>query len=200
MQDRTVRPVLRHLERRVHPDNELVLVLEPHAFAVHDLVPALVDHRLAVLVQALRLDLHAVVAQLGIELGFDREEVFLEDMAQAESRRQRDGVITARDRNPGVVVRGQRSLQAAAEFKVVALFADGGTLGFVAGQAEIIGIDRGGFKPVAESHALLFGVDFVDGNLRRSRDRHRQDRRQRENQVKMFHSEAIVFDFQSTNL
>ena len=176
--DRTVGPVLGHLEGRVHPDNQLVLILEPHTLAVHDLVPAFIDHRLTVGPYALRFDLHAVITQLGIELGLDGKEVLLEDVAQVECRHQCDGVITARNRNPRIVVGGQRSLQAAAEFEVVALLADSGALSLVTGQVEIIDIDGGGLQLILESHALLLGIDLVDRNLSRSRNGREQKGRQ----------------------
>ena len=83
-------------------------------------------------------------------------------MPQVEGRHQRNGVVTARHRDPGIVVRSQRSLQAAAQFEVVALLADCGALGLVAGEAEIIGIDGRGLQPVAERHVPPFGIDFVD--------------------------------------
>ena len=170
-----VRPVLRHFERRIHPDDELVLILEPYAFAVHDLVTALVDHRLAVRSHALRLDLHAVVAQLGIELGFDGKEVLLEDMPQVEGRHQRNGVVTARHRDPRVVVRGKRALHPAVEFEVVALLADRGTLGTVAGAAEItLCIDRRGADFVFEDSFRGVGLDFVDRDLCRHGIAYRQ--------------------------
>ena len=96
IQDRTVRPVVGHLERRGDGNHEFVLVLEPDAFAVGVFVAFVIFLR--------RFDLHAVVAELGIELGFEREEVFREEVAQPENRRQGNGVVTARDRDPRVVV------------------------------------------------------------------------------------------------
>ena len=89
VQDGTVRPVVGHLERRGDRDYEFVLVLEPYAFAVGVFVAFVIFLR--------RFDLHAVVAELGIELGFEREEVFREEVAQPENRRQCNGVVTARD-------------------------------------------------------------------------------------------------------
>ena len=195
LDDRAVGPVLGHLEGRVHPNQQLILILEPDTLAVHDLVSALVDHRLTVRTHALSLDLHTVVAQLGTELGFDGKEVLLEDMAQVESPDQCNGVITARDRNPRVVVGGQRTLQAAAELEVVALLADGRTFGLVTGQIEIVDVDGGGLQLILKSHALLLGIDLVDRNLGRSRNGHEQEGRQCEDRVKMFHSEAILLIF-----
>ena len=97
IQDRTVRPVVGHLERRGDGNHEFVLVFEPDTLAVGVFV--------AFVIFLGRFDLHAVVAELGIELGFEREEVLREEVAQPENRRQGNGVVTARDRDPRVVVR-----------------------------------------------------------------------------------------------
>ena len=157
----TVGPVLRHLERRSRRNFEFVLVFEPDALLT------VVDR-----------DFHAVVAQLSIDLGLDGEEIFRKYVLQVEGRHQRDGVITARDRDPRVVVGGQRTLQAAAEFEVVALLADGGTFSLITGQVEIVDVDGGGLQLILESHALLLGIDLVDRNLGRSRNRCDQGSRQ----------------------
>lgn len=58
---------------------------------------------------------------------------------------QTDRVIAARSFDPRIAVRGYRSEYAAAEFEGIALLADRGTLGTVAGAAEItLCIDRRG--------------------------------------------------------
>ena len=80
IQDRTVRPVVGHLERRGDGNHEFVLVFEPDTLAVGVFV--------AFVIFLGRFDLHAVVAELGIELGFEREEVLREEVAQPENRRQ----------------------------------------------------------------------------------------------------------------
>ena len=125
LEDGSVRPVFRHLERGCHREVEFVLVLEPHTVARSGTVVGL------------GLDLHAVVAELGDELGFDGKEVLGICMVQKQIGHQRDGVITARDLDPRVVVGGERALQPAAEFELVALLADGGPLSPGAGPVEI---------------------------------------------------------------
>ena len=107
-------------------------------------------------------------------------------MIQKQIGHQSDGVITARHLDPGVIVRGERALQPAAEFELVALLADGGPLGPVAGTVEIGDVDRRGLDRVAESHILLPGVHLVDGKLGRSGGR-RGERRQKQKQRMEFH-------------
>ena len=107
-------------------------------------------------------------------------------MVQKQIGHQRDGVVTARDLDPGVVVGGERALQPAAEFELVALLADGGPLGPVAGPVEIGHVDRRGLDRVAESHVLLAGIHLVDGKLGRSGGR-RSERRQKQKQRMEFH-------------
>ena len=113
-------------------------------------------------------------------------------MAQPENRRQGNGVVTARHRDPRVVVRGKRALHPAVEFEVVALLADCGALGLVTGQAEIVHIDGGGFQFVLEGHFVLFGIDFVDGYLCERGVAGQKGGNEPEKQVKIFHSEAII--------
>ena len=192
VQDRTVGPVFGHLERRGDRDHEFVLILEPDALAVHNVVAVVIDHRLAVGIETLRLHLHPVIAQLGTELGFDGEKILGENMAQADHRRKRDGVVTARHRDPRVVVRGKRALHPAVEFEVVALLADRGALGLVTGAAEIIDIYGYGFQFVLKSHALLPGIDFVDGNLGRDGAADQKSRNKRQYEIKRFHSEVFI--------
>ena len=129
-EDRTVGPVLRHLEGRGDRNVEFVLVLEPDAVAVGRTVVVG------------RLDPHPVVAHLGVENRLYREEILREGMLQEKRRRQRDGVVTARHGDPRIVVRGERSLQVGLYLQVVALLPDRRPLGLVTGQAEIIDFSR----------------------------------------------------------
>ena len=171
LEDRTVGPVSCHTERGSRRNEEFVLILEPDAVA----------RRGSVVGRS--LDLHAVVAELGLEFGFDGEEVLREGMVQERRGDHRDGVVTARGLDPRV--RGQRALQAAAEFEEVALAAYGRTLGAVLRAVEEFRLDRSGSDLVAECHGLLAGIDRIDGDLRRGRP-HGGSERRRE-QVEIFH-------------
>ena len=98
---------------------------------------------------------------------------------------------------PRIVVRRERTLEPAADLEVVALAADGGPLGPVAGQAEVVDIDRRGFHPVAEVDALLRRLDLVDGDLRGGGQRGRQGGDQDEERIKSFHCEEFTIDDES---
>ena len=178
LENRTVGPVLRHLERGGHRDGELVLVLVPDAVA----------GRIALGVG--RLDLHPVVAEHGVDGRRDGEEVLREGVAQVERRHQRDGVVTARDGNPRVVVGGERTLEARAYFEVVALLADGGPLGAVACPVEVGQVDRRGLELVAEGHLLLFGIHLVNRYLGGGRKGQAEGREQQQ-RSNVFHNEAV---------
>lgn len=128
LERRTVGPVFGQFEGRIDPYDKLILILEPHAVA----------HRFVLRVR--RLHLHAVVTQFGRSLRLNREEVFLKQMPQVERGDQRNRVITARYGDPWIVIGGQRALQSCTDFQIIALLADGGTLGLVTGQTEIVDI------------------------------------------------------------
>jgi len=151
---------------------------EPHAIAAGAVV-------------GLGLDLHAVVAELGDELGLDREEVLREGVVQKKTGHQRDGVVAARHLDPRIVVRGERSLQTAAELQLVALLADGGALGTVAGEVEILHLHGDRPDRIVESHLVLPHVDLVDRKLGRSNGSS-QKGRQKQEQRTIFHNAEIL--------
>ena len=120
-------------------------------------------------------DIHPVVAELGIELGFDGKALFGKGVMQEKRGGQTDRVIAARSFDPRIAVRGYRSEYAAAEFEGIALLADRGTLGTVAGAAEItLCIDRRGADFVFEDSFRGVGLDFVDRDLCRHGIAYRQ--------------------------
>jgi len=147
----------------------------------------------------LSVDPHAVVTHLGVEDRFERKEVLLEGVLQVEHRLKGNRVVTTRDRDPRIVVRGQRTLQVCLDLQVVALLADSGPLGLVTGQAEVVDIHGGRFQPVAEGYALLLGVHLVDRDLRRSGACKGREGPQSENQAKFLHRRTER-DFQRAKL
>ena len=186
---RSVRPVLGQLERRGRRDEKLVLRLEPDPFA----------GRLPGVVRRLHLD--PVVSEIGVEARLDREEVLLENMPQAERRGLGDRVVTARNGDPRIVVRRDGPLQFPSDLEVVALLADRGALGPVAGPAEVFGIDARRFHLVAETHPVRPHGGLVDRDLRRGCTPCQQRRHHREKQGNLFHiTAAFALDFRPTNL
>ncbi len=117
--------------------------------------------------------------------------VLRESVVQKKTGHQRDGVVAARHLDPRIVVRGERSLQTAAELQLVALLADGGALGTVAGAVEILHLHGDRPDRIVESHLVLPHVDLVDRKLGRSNGSS-QKGRQKQEQRTIFHNAEIL--------